>query len=263
VYLRRLKATHRRIQLSSQWFETFFQGVAVEFWGKIIPPELTAMEVAFLKRALMLKPGDAVLDVPCGNGRHTIELAREGFRLTGLDLSREFLDKAAATAEQAGVSVEWICADMRDLPRNAGFDAAFCMCNSFGYLDRTESHRFLSALAESLKTGGRVVVDTGIAAESILPTLLPGRWHRAGDMLMLSTARYVAEESRLDIDYTFVNNGVFETRPMSSYVFTAGEMRHMFVTAGFDVLAMNAGLEGEAYKLGSPRLVITARKAVE
>jgi hypothetical protein len=78
---------------------------------------------------------------------------------------------------------------------------------------------------------------------------------------VLSEARYVAEASRLDIDYTFIYKGSVETRPASSYVFTAAELKRMLGRAGFEVTAMNGGFSGEPYQLGSGRLVIIARRA--
>ncbi len=140
------------------------------------------------------------------------------------------------------------------------FDAAYCFGNSFGYLDAVGISAFLSGIAGVLKPGGRIAIDTGVAAESILPTLLAKRWHQLGDIIMLSETNYVAEEGRLDIGYTFVHKGSVETRPSSSHIFTAAELKRMLDRAGFEAIAMKGGLAGEPYRLGTPRLVITARR---
>jgi len=73
--------------LEVQWFETFFQGVAVEFWNRVVPSAVTLAEVDFLERTLAASPGSRLLDIPCGNARHSVELARRGYRMTGVDLS--------------------------------------------------------------------------------------------------------------------------------------------------------------------------------
>ena len=78
--------------MQPEWFETFFQGVAVEFWNRAMPPALTLMEVDFLEKALAPPPGASLLDIPCGSGRHSVELARRGYRMTGIDLSADFLN---------------------------------------------------------------------------------------------------------------------------------------------------------------------------
>jgi hypothetical protein len=105
-----------------------------------------------------------------------------------------------------------------------------------------------------------VAIDIGTAAESILPNLRPQRWHRAGDMLMLSECRYVAEASRLDIDYTIIRGNIIETRPSTSFVFTAAQLRQIFIDAGFDIVAMNGGIADEPFQLGSPRLIVIASR---
>jgi SAM-dependent methyltransferase len=239
-----------------EWFETFFQGAAVDFWTRAMTPTLTVADADFLEKTFGVEPGARLLDVPCGNGRHSIELARRGYLITGIDLSREFL--AAARAE---LEADWRSGDMRALElEDLAYDGAFCFGNSFGYLDATGAAAFLSALAAALKPGAKLVIETGVCAESILPALLQKRWHRLGDLMILSENRYDPWESRLDIDYTFVRDGTVETRPAASYVLTTAELRRMLAAVGFDVLALHGGVMGEPFQLGSPRLVMIAMR---
>jgi len=247
--------------LQPEWFETFFQGTAVEFWNRATPPALTLIEVDFLEKALAPPPGAPLLDIPCGSGRHSVELARRGYRMTAIDLSADFLRLARAHAAEAHVQVDLRQGDMRDPNLGANtFDGAFCFGNSFPYLDRTGITAFLAALSRAVRPGGKLVIDTGCAAESILPTLLPQRWHRFDDIIVMSKATYVAAASRLDIDYTFIQGGKIETRPSSSYVFTVAELIRMLTDSGFDAVSLNSGFAGERYELGSPRLVLTAQR---
>ena len=238
------------------WQSNFFRGVALDFWRLAMTPEITATEVQFLERALAIAPGARLLDVPCGNGRHAIELAKRGCRLTGIDLAAEYIDEA----RRAPVDAEWILGDMCHLPWSDTFDGAYCMGNSFCYLDPEAAPKFLQAIARALQPGARFALATGMAAESILPTLQPKRWHRTGDILTLSEARYDAAESRLDIDYTFIRNGEIETRPTSSYCFTVAEIRRMHTAAGLDTVELSAwGAEGP-YRMGSPGLLMVSQK---
>ncbi len=241
--------------LKHQWFETFFQGPPVDFWTRAMTPALTSADADFLEKTFGVQHGGRLLDVPCGNGRHSIELARRGYRVTGIDLSDEML--ALARAELAA---DWRKGDMRALDLEpSAYDGAFCFGNSFGYLDHAGASAFFSALAGALKPGAKLAIETSVAAESILPTLVQKRWHRFGDLLILSENRYDARHSRLDIDYTFVRGSSIETRPTSSYVFTVAEIARMLESAGLEIEALSGSVAGEPFLLGMPRLLITAK----
>jgi SAM-dependent methyltransferase len=242
----------------TNWETTFFRGVAVDFWTRVVPPELTAAEIDFLEEYLELGAGDHILDVPCGNGRHALEFARRGYRATGVDQSDEFLDSARAQA--GNLPVEWRASDMCDLPWTEAFDGAFCWGNSFGYLDRRRVSQFLALVYRAVRPGARFVADIPTVAESLLPGLKDRQWHKSGDIYVLSDARYDASAARLDIDYTFLRQGIIETRQVASYIFTAGEIRHLFETAGWRIEAMLGSLDGAAYGLGAPSLTMVAGK---
>ena len=247
--------------MQSNWQKTFFRGVALDAWRRIITVEMTRSEVDFLEQALAVGPGAQLLDLACGNGRHAIELAARGYQMTGLDLSEEFIVEAQAEARTTALPVRWITDDMRSLSSVSEFDGAYCFGNSFGYMSREETQGFLAALGRALKPGARFIIDTGMAAESLLPSLARTRWFRLGDILMLSENRYHAAESRLDIDYTFVRGGEVETRPTSSYLFTVGELCRMHAEAGLQPVELFGSLNREPYQLGSPRLLLVSRTA--
>ncbi len=243
--------------MQSNWQADFFSGVALEFWRRAIHPEQTLAEVDFLGKALQLGHHATLLDVPCGNGRHALELTKRGHQVTGVGSSEEFLAEARAAT---WLPVRWILGDMRELPWRAEFDGTFCFGNSFGYLDHPGACKFLASVAATLRPGGKFVVETGMAAESILPALGKGRHHRLGDMIVVSENRYHPEESRLDIDYTFIHQGNVETRPTSSYCFTTSVIRRMHTEAGLDPVELLSSLRGDPYELGSPRLLLVSQK---
>jgi len=243
----------------SNWERNFFRGIALDMWRQAVTPEGTRGDVDFLEHALGIEPDAQLLDVPCGNGRHAIELARRGCRVTGLDQAEEFIAEARTAAP---LPIQWVLGDMRQLEWVGQFDGAYCFGNSFGYLDGEEARQFLSSLARALKPGGRFALETGMAAESILPTLVTNRWFRLGDLFMLSQNQYHAMESRLDIEYTFLRGSEVETRPSSSYVFTVAELCRMHRDAGLVPMELLSSVTGEPYQLGSQRLILVSAKAV-
>ena len=238
------------------WFETFFEGLALEMWRRAVTPEQTVREAAFLAERLELRPGMRVLDVPCGNGRHAIELARRGIGMTGYDLSAGFLTEARAAAPE----VEWVRGDMRALPWRAHFDAAYCFGNSFSYFEAAECQRFLESAASALQPGGRFALESGAVAESLLPALQPERRLHLGDLEFHSSNVYHAAEGRMDITYTFALGEQREVKRAHQWVFSAGEIVRMLRRAGFDEVECYGDLEGGAYALRSPRLLAVARR---
>jgi len=238
------------------WFEKFFEGLALDMWRGAVTPEQTGREADFLEGRLGLRPGANVLDVPCGNGRHAIELSRRGYRMTGLDISAGFLEEA----RRNGPGIEWLQGDMRELPWNSRFDAAYCWGNSFGYFDHANCRRFLEAIATALKPGGQFILESGAVSESILPVLQPERTLRIGDIDFHSHNVYDAVEGRMDITYTFVRGSQREVKPIHQWVHSAAEIGRMMASAGLEPLAAFGDLEGTPYALRSPRFISLARR---
>ncbi len=146
----------------NEW-EQFFDGYATRYMDE---PFVTATvaEVDFIERLFRLEPGARVLDLGCGTGRHSVELARRGYRVTGVDLSRGMLDQAAAAAAAAGVSVELVKADATVFATTTRFDVALCLCEgSFGLLGATDDpfeheHAILRTMLRALRPGGRFMI---------------------------------------------------------------------------------------------------------
>lgn len=221
------------MDVQSNWFTEFFDGLAVELWLSAISPEHSRDEAARLKARLNLPAGAEILDVPCGAGRLAGELAAQGYRVTGVDLSPQMLGHARA-ADAAG-RVTWEERDMRDLPWPDRFDGAFCLGNSFGYLDDEGNAQFLRAVARALKPGGRFVLETPMIVESLLPTLQERPWFKAGDVYLLVKNEYDATRSRLDIEYTFMSGGRIEVRRGSHRAYGYRELVELMDRTGFDV----------------------------
>ena len=132
--------------------------LAVYRLGK--PPEQTQREADYIEDLLGLTAPAHLLDVPCGGGRLTVEMAARGYRVTGVDSEAGLLDDArtaaAARGLEAQVSVEQ--RDMRDLP-GARRSTGVLLLESFGFFDDGQS-RLLRAVAAALKPGGKFVFDS-------------------------------------------------------------------------------------------------------
>ena len=79
---------------SEPWYVRYFGHDYFQIYEEALGPERAAQETAYIVERLALPPGSAILDLCCGHGRHSIELAKLGYRVTGLDLSEVFLERA-------------------------------------------------------------------------------------------------------------------------------------------------------------------------
>jgi ubiquinone/menaquinone biosynthesis C-methylase UbiE len=141
-------------------WEKFFDGHAPVYMDNCFTKN-TVHEVDFLVEELRLKTGATILDVGCGTGRHSIELARRGFAVTGVDLSSGMLAEAKKSAKRAGVSVTWMHANATTMQIGRQFDAVICLCEgAFGLLGREDDAleqplAILRGVARALKPGAR------------------------------------------------------------------------------------------------------------
>ncbi len=257
------------MSIPSNWYEHFFHGIALDLWREAIPAEQTKAETDFLIRHLGCKAGAHLLDVPCGNGRLSFELAKRGYRVTGVDISEEFIEEARASIETgwsnppatAGGTnsvkrVDFILGDMRSVEGEAIYDGAFCFGNSFAFLEYAEMEKFLSGVARALKPKTRFIIETGMAAESLLPKFEGETTDEIGDITCTTRERYLAEESCIESEYIFERNGKRETRLAKEWIYTVAEIRRMLARAGFIVLELYGSLKCEPYELGSQELFV-------
>ena len=202
--------------------------------------------------------GGDLLDVPCGFGRHSLPLARAGYRVTGVDRSQVLLDEAARRA--AGErGPELVRADYRELPfRDAGFDAALNLFSSLGYLGDEEDTRVLAEIRRVLRPEGRLVIET-MHRDWLVRHFQEDRWMRVGEgRLMLEQGSWDPTSGVAQTTQTLVDpGGERESRTWSLRVYSATELVAMVSRAGFASARCHGDLEGGPFTTDT-RLVIVA-----
>lgn len=238
---------------------TFFDGLAADAWANARTAEASAAEAAYVASRLALDGPGRLLDVPCGDGRLSRALASMGHAVTGLDGADTMIRRAAAAPADG---CTWQVATMEDLDdaldAEARYDGAVCFGNAIGYLDAVDTAAFFAAVARRLEPGARFVIETEMTAESVLPNFADKLWQQVGDILMVVEHNYDAAASRLQTDYLFIRDGLSEQRRLDHHVFTCGALNEMLAASGFDVIAMEADLDGSPFALADHRLLLTA-----
>jgi SAM-dependent methyltransferase len=201
----------------------------------------TVNEVDFIVDALGIKPGMRVLDVGCGPGRHSLELARRGISVHGVDLSPDFIALARVAALEEGLPATFEEMDVRDLDIDGQYDSTICLCQGgFGLLGGDDDDRIVERVGRSVRPGGAVAMSAFSAAFAV-------RWledgeefdPRTGVLHERATVRNEAGEER-----------VFD---LWTTCFTAREVSLMARAAGLEVDAVH-GVRPGAYAAGPPTL---------
>jgi ubiquinone/menaquinone biosynthesis C-methylase UbiE len=180
------------------------------------------------------EPGADVLDVPCGFGRHTIALARAGYRAVGVDRSPALLEEAR---RRAG-GERWpklTRADYRELPfAEESFDAAFNLFTSLGYLGDAEDVKVLAAIRRVLRPGAKLVLET-MHRDRLIETWSDNDWRLMGEgRLLLEQRTFDVATGVAQTTQTLVESGgERESRTWSVRVYTATELLAMIERAGF------------------------------
>jgi SAM-dependent methyltransferase len=243
----------------TEWWREFFAGLAVDMWRIAVSPEQTRKEADFIQRVLRVSAPAALLDVPCGNGRLSIELASRGFDVTGVDISESFLNEARAAGNRR-FKTAWECREMRDLPWTARFEGAFCFGNSFGYLDDSGNADFLKSIHRVLVPGGRFVLDASSVAENVLPQIQNHTEMEVGDILFIEDNRYDHRSGRLETEYTFIRGKQTEKKFGSHRIYTYREFETLLTEAGFGGCEAYGSPDEEPFTFGAQGLFLVTSK---
>jgi SAM-dependent methyltransferase len=244
------------------WYDDFFESEWLDLFALTRPPEQAVQEVEFVVEQLGLETGARVLDLACGHGRHSLELARRGFRVTGVDLSPRSLELARRAAEAEALELEFVRSDMREIAFDDEFDAALNLFTAFGYFEREEENqRVLEAVARALRPGGAFLIDV------INPLGLARRYQTRiwedvpEDAIMLSEHDWDVLAGRNVAVWRFVHaDGTRGELRHSVRMYAPWELASMLERAGLPVERGWGDFEGTPLSHESRRLILLGRR---
>jgi SAM-dependent methyltransferase len=243
------------------WYDGFFEGDWLEQVALYADPERTQEQIEFIVEQLALERGARVLDLACGHGRITLALARRGYRMTGLDLSPRSLQLARDAAARQGLAVDWVQADMREIPAGAGFDAIISFFTSFGYFqEEHENQRVLDGVARALGPGGRFLIDV-VNLLGLTRRYRERAWEERDGVVWLQEHEYDILAGRNRAVWTFVRpDGTRSELVHSLRTYAPHELAAMLGRAGLEVKGAWGGFDGSELSFDSWRLILLARK---
>ncbi len=236
------------------------------FWEQTYPFMFPEWRFASAERdveqmlALVRLNGTRALDLCCGPGRHTIELAKRGFSVTAVDRSAFLMEKAKQQASEADVTVEWVIEDMRSFVRPDTYDLALSMFTSFGYFDDDENLSVLRHLRQNLKPGGTLLVDL-LGKEQIAKTFKPESVQELHDGSVFVERREILDDwTKIRNEWILIQNRQATFYHFQLTMFSGRELRDLLHEAGFPTVNLYGGLDGRPYDVDAKRLVAVATK---
>ncbi len=257
-----------------EWWQNFFNEDYIKTYIDITSPKLTAQQVSFLINKLKLTAKKKILDLGCGYGRHTLELSKRGFKVTGFDYSKTLLAIATREAEKEGVTIKYIKGDMRQLHFKNAFDIIICMFTTFGFFLTHQEHEIaLQKINQALKPGGKFLLDINNPGHSLESIIKNGRLNKkkgivthrkvcklSNGLKVFITQEFNLETMRWKLTRKWREGKQYKAYTWDIYLFTLPEIKFLLEKSKFSIEQVWGNFDGSGFNFNSRRLIILAKK---
>ncbi|KUK13740.1 MAG: methyltransferase domain-containing protein [Synergistetes bacterium] len=251
------------------WWRRIFNSMYLKTDADVVEDKgITKAEVDLFIEVLKLSQNERILDLCCGQGRHSLELARRGFKnVEGLDRSHYLIQKAKSRAKREGLNVKFREGDARKLPYQAdSFDVVMLLGNSFGYFETVQDDiRVLKEVFRVLKPQGRILIDVA-DGEYLRNNFQARSWE------WIDRKHFVCRERSLSWDkqrlisrevVTHVERGVIADQFYAERLYTRESLKEILSAAGFSDITIHGEVRSMSQRnqdLGmmERRIIITA-----
>jgi SAM-dependent methyltransferase len=222
--------------------------------------ESAGQEVDRVIELLRLQAGAKVLDLCCGVGRHSLELARRGFEVTGLDRTQSYLERARTEAESENLKVDFVLCDARRFCALEEFDAVINMYTAFGYFDEaSDDKRVLLNAYASLRPGGKLLIET-MSKEILARIFQPQQWHEYDGRILLQQSQLSDDWSWIKNRWILLEDGRQKEFSFSHRLYCAAELKSLLRRCGFRNVEAFGDLTGAAYDHQAKGLIVLGTK---
>ncbi|HEX7713515.1 MAG TPA: class I SAM-dependent methyltransferase [Bacillota bacterium] len=251
--------------IDPQWYKKGWGlGIKNQSWV-----EDTENQVAFIIKTLGLTGKERVLDLACGYGRHALSLARKGYSVVGVDITKDFIDDARKEAKSASLAIDFIQADIRELSYQNEFDAVLNLADgAIGYLENdAENLEIFDIIARALKPGGKHFMDICNAehAEAFFPKR---HWEIGSTTLSLPGFDWDKETRRMLFSDWSIPFGEIARKPdsiepfSSTRLYSRAELDDIFQARGMAIVDTFADYYGKEASYKELQLMVYSRKVI-
>lgn len=236
-----------------------------EFWESLAPGmfsptclESAAVEVEALLELASISPRSRILDLCAGVGRHAVELAKRGHRVTAVDRTAAYIETTSRSAAEAGVKLEAIAQDARTFVREQAYDVVLNLFTSFGYFaDKNDDLTVARHMLASLDPKGVAIID--LAGKELVAKNFKGRWWWEAEGVFVAEERSVTEDwTALRSRWVVFRDGERREFKGLQRVYSGAELRALLLQAGFARVELYGDFEGAPYDANARRLIALA-----
>lgn len=244
----------------SEWFEE--EAFWEETYPVMFPEERFKIAPEQIEKALALAGVESgtALDLCCGPGRHSVELAKRGFTVTAVDRTPFLFNKAKENAAEHGLDIEFVLSDMRDFVRPDAFDLVLNMFTSFGYFDnKGEDIKVIENMYKSLRIRGVLLIDV-LGREVMARKIQPITVMEGGDAFIVERHEIFDNWTRLRNEWILIKGDNVKRFKFHHTVYSGHELKTLLEQAGFKDVKLFGDLDGNEYGIDATRLIAVGRK---
>lgn len=220
----------------------------------------TESQVEHIIKLLQIKDGATILDLCCGIGRHSLEFARRGFKVTGVDRTKSYLDKARKQAKTEGLNIEFVNEDMRTFCRADAYDVVVNMFTSFGYFeDADDDQQVVDNVHASLKSDGKLLIDM-MGKELVAKVFRERDWSEINGFIILEDRKLLNNWEKIQNHWIILKDDKQIDYKFVLRLYSAKELTSLLNQCGFSNVKVYGSLEAIDYDHKAKRLVVVAQK---
>ena len=221
---------------------------------------LAKEQVNKIEKLLQIDESAQILDLCCGNGRHSIELSERGFDVTGVDRTERYIEAARLEAKKRNLNAMFVVGDMRDYRSPNRYDVILNLFGSFGYFeDPSDDHKVIENMYDSLRPGGQLLIET-MGKEILARDFRARDWVEEGDLLILSEKKVTQNWGRIETRWIAIRGTERIEHRVSIRSYSAIELSSLFDTCDFSEVQVYGSLDGTKYDQEAQRLVVVGCK---
>lgn len=251
------------------WWARIFNALYLKTDADVVEDQnITNNEIDLFSEILELSPDHKILDLCCGQARHTIKMAKRGFKnVEGLDRSSYLVQRAKNTAKKEGLNVKIREGEARKLPYPPDtFDSVIIAGNSFGYFDTIHDDlRVLQEVFRVLKPWGKLLIDV-TDGNFLRDNYQPRSWEWIDKKLFVCRERSLSVDRERIISrevISHVDKGVIADQFYAERLYTRDRMFDLLLDAGFSDIHFQGEIATDSQRnqdLGmmEKRIIVTA-----